>query len=195
VTIQAFNELKYEHKEFESARLGLHTTIGDPLQVFGHLIPGMKVWYEMFPKDVMEDFYRSAHVLVAPSRGEGKNLPALEMMSTGGAVAATAWGGHMGWMSGEFAYPLDYELRPTDERYPDQAQDARVSVQTVKDMMWHTFNNRDEVRQKAELAARIIPQLLDWDVVVENFFNRVRDLVPGKGEELWLKAMEVRKRG
>src|SRR5712692_3871002 len=118
-SIQAFNELKHEHKEFDSARLALHTTIGDPLVVFGNLIPGMKVWHEVWEKPVLEDFYHAAHVLLAPSRGEGKNLPALDMLSTGGAVAATNWGGHRGWLNPEYAYPLDYTLTPTDARYAD----------------------------------------------------------------------------
>jgi LAGLIDADG DNA endonuclease family protein len=193
VSIQAFNELRHEHKEFESARLALHTTIGDPLVVFGDLIPGMKVWHEMWEKPVLEDFYHAAHVLLAPSRGEGKNLPALEMMTTGGAVAVTAWGGHQMWLGEEYAYGLDYTLTPTDARYPDQAHDAKVSVETMKDFMWHSFSNRDEVRRKAELAAEIIPKMCDWSVVIERFFDRVRDLVPGKGEILWNKAQSCRK--
>ncbi len=193
VTIQAFNELKHEHKEFESARLGLHTTIGDPLVVFANLIPGMKVWHEMWEKDVLEDFYRAAHVLVAPSRGEGKNLPALEMMTTGGGVAATNWGGHQQWLNPEYAYPLDYELTPTDAQCPDGAHDAKVSVQTMKEFMWHAFTHRDEVKQKAELAANVIPKMCDWSVVIESFFNRVRDLVPGKGEILYNKAQQCRR--
>lgn len=192
VTIQAFNELKHEHKEFDSARLGLHTTIGDPLVVFGNLIPGMKVWHEMWEKPTLEDFYHAAHVLVAPSRGEGKNLPALEMMTTGGAVAATNWGGHQQWLNPEYAYPLGYELTPTEASSPNGALDAKVSVQTMKEFMWHAFNNRAEVKEKAELAANVIPKLCDWDVVIENFFRRVRDGVPDKGEVLWNKAMQVR---
>lgn len=204
VTIQAFTELKYERpgawdasnpeaSGFDSARLGLHTTIGDPLVVFGHLIPGMKVWHEMWEKPVLEEFYRAAHVLVAPSRGEGKNLPALEMMTTGGAVAATNWGGMTQWLSPEYAYPLDYTLGPTDAAYPDGAFDAKVSVATVKEFMWHAFTHRGEVREKAELAARVIPQMCDWPVVMERFFERVRDNVPGKGEVLYNKAMQCRR--
>jgi glycosyltransferase involved in cell wall biosynthesis len=153
----------------------------------------MKVWHEMWPKETLEDFYHAAHVLVAPSRGEGKNLPALEMMSTGGTVAVTAWGGHMGWMNPEYAYPLDYDLTPTDPRHPEQAHDAKVSIEEMKRVMWHTFTHRDEVKQKAELAASIIPQMMDWSTVVEGLFNRIRDLVPDKGEKLWLKAMQCRK--
>lgn len=204
VTIQAFTELKYERpgawdagnpeaSGFDSARLGLHTTIGDPLVVFGHLIPGMKVWHEMWEKPVLEEFYRAAHVLVAPSRGEGKNLPALEMMTTGGAVAATNWGGMTQWLSPEYAYPLDYTLGPTDAAYPDGAFDAKVSVATVKEFMWHAFTHRGEVREKAELAARVIPRMCDWPAVMERFFERVRDAVPGKGEELYNKAVQCRR--
>lgn len=193
VTIQAFNELQHEKPEFKSARLGLHTTIGDPLVVFGQLIPGMKVWHEMWEKPVLEEFYHAAHMLVAPSRGEGKNLPALEMMTTGGAVAATNWGGHTMWLNPEYAYPLDYTLSPTEPKHPDQAQDAKVSVATMKDLMWHAYSNRAEVKRKAELAAQIIPQMCDWSVVIERFFDRVRDQVPDKGEKLWVRAQECRK--
>lgn len=193
VTIQAFNELKHEQPDFEPARLGLHTTIGDPLVTFGHLIPGMKVWHEMWEKSVLEEFYHAAHVLVAPSRGEGKNLPALEMMTTGGAVAATNWGGHTQWLSDEYAYPLDYTLTPTEPTCPDGAHDAKVSVATVKDMMWHTFTHREEVKRKAEIAANVIPKMCDWSSVMEQFFNRVRDNVPDKGEKLWVKAQQCRK--
>lgn len=193
VVIQAFNELKHEQPDFDNARLGLHTTIGDPLVVFGNLIPGMKVWHEMWPKSVLEEFYHAAHVLVAPSRGEGKNLPALEMMTTGGAVAATNWGGHQQWISSEYAYPLDYELTLTEPRCPNGSMDAKVSVETMKEFMWHAYTNRGEVKMKAELGARIIPQLCDWSVVIEHFFDRVRDLVPGKGEKLWAKAQACRK--
>ncbi len=194
VAIQAFNELKHEHPDsFAGARLGLHTTIGDPLVMFGELIPGMKVWHEMWEQDVLEEFYHAAHVLVAPSRGEGKNLPALEMMTTGGAVAATNWGGHTMWLRDDIAYPLDYELTPTYAESPDGAFDAKVSVQTMKDCMWHIYNNRGEAKQKAELAAKVIPAQCDWAVVMEKFFERVRMLVPDKGEILYGKAMSCRK--
>jgi glycosyltransferase involved in cell wall biosynthesis len=191
--IQAFNELKYEHKdEFAGARLGLHTTIGDPLVMFGELIPGMKVYHEMWEKEQLEAFYRGGHVLLAPSRGEGKNLPALEFMTTGGTCAVTNWGGHTMWLSPEYAYPLDYDLTPTMVEHPDQAQDAKVSVQHLKDVMWHIYTHRAEAKEKAELAALVIPQMCDWDVVLERFWDRVRDLVPGKGEKLWVKAQETR---
>lgn len=194
VTIQAFNELKHEKKDdFAGARLGLHTTIGDPLVVFGHLIPGMKVWHEMWEKEVLEEFYHAAHVLVAPSRGEGKNLPALEMMTTGGAVAATNWGGHTQWIHPEYAYPLDYTLTPTEPAYPDGAHDAKVTTETMKEFMWHAYTHREEVKRKAELAAQTIPKMCDWSVVIERFFDRVRDLVPDRGEKLWVKAQQCRR--
>jgi hypothetical protein len=62
----------------------------------------------------------------------------------------------------------------------------------MKEFMWHAFTHRDEVKQKAELASNIIPQMCDWSVVIERFFDRIRDLVPGKGEVLWNKAQRVR---
>jgi hypothetical protein len=59
--------------------------------------------------------------------------------------------------------------------------------------MWHAINNRSEVRDKAVLAASVIPSMMDWSVVVESLFRRIRDLVPGKGEVLWNKSQACRK--
>lgn len=193
-SIQAFNELKHEHKEeFAGAQLVLHTTIGDPLVMFGEFIPGMKVYHEMWEQPVLQQFYEGGHVLLAPSRGEGKNLPALEFMTSGGVCAVTNWGGHTQWANSEYTYLLDYELTPTVANQPQYAHDAKVSVQHLKEVMWHIYTHRDEARQKAEIAAQIIPRMCDWDMVIERFWDRCRDLIPGKGEELWVKAQQVRR--
>ena len=59
--------------------------------------------------------------------------------------------------------------------------------------MWHVFTHRAEAKAKGELAARLIPQMCSWDVVVENLFRRLRDLVPGPGEVVHGLAMACRR--
>lgn len=189
LAIQAFNELKFERPGpypdgFGDATFALHTIL--PGEVFPELNEPfreqrIKVFVEAFDHRTLEEFYRSGHVLLAPSRGEGKNLPALEMMSTGGTVAATAFGGHMQWMNADYAYPLDYELQPSFERYPWAAHDARVPLEHLKEVLWHIYTHRDEARRKGQLAARTIPVMCDWQVVTEALFRRIRDSVTSRG--------------
>jgi glycosyltransferase involved in cell wall biosynthesis len=195
--IQAFNELKFEQgSAFEGATLALHTSF--PGKVFPELnVPfapqKIRVFVEAFDKPTLDDFYASAHVLLAPSRGEGKNLPALEFQTTGGVVAGTNFGGHTMWINGDYAYPLDYELAPTFERVPWGAHDARVSIETMKQAIWHIWTHRSEARDKAELASRMIPQLCDWSVVIENLFRRIGDQVAGPGPEIAAQAFGCRR--
>jgi glycosyltransferase involved in cell wall biosynthesis len=119
VAIDAFKELRAEHPGLDIAlhiktvTPGLHSRLMD-------VVRGLKIFYEVWPEDVLRDFYYSQHVLLAPSRGEGKNLPALEMLSTGGTVMATNFGGHTQWLSSAMiGYPLDYSLGPGQSGLPE----------------------------------------------------------------------------
>lgn len=199
--IEAFNQLKFERPGpgpdgFGDATLALHTSA--PGLIFPELNQPfeqqrIRVFVDAFDKPTLEDFYYSGHVLLAPSRGEGKNLPGLEMSTTGGVVAGTDFGGHRQWLNGDTGYPLDYELGPTFDHLPWAAQDAKVSVAHMKDQLWHIYTHRAEARRKAELASRLIPQMCDWAVVIENLFRRVRDTVPQVGPEVYDKAMACRR--
>lgn len=191
--IQAFNELKHEHPEFEPARLTIHNTVGGIPKEIEQAIPGLRVFQESFSDATLHEFYAANHVLVAPSMGEGKNLPALEMMSTGGTVAATNVGGHTMWMRGDIAYPLDFQWGPIFPNKPRGAQGAMVPVQAVKDAMWEAFTNREGARARGDLAAKLIPEMCDWSVVIEGLFRRCRDLVPHNGQLIYTMAQECKR--
>jgi hypothetical protein len=195
-TIQAFNELKFEQPGFDGATLALHTSAPGTLfpELNGPLAnQKVRVFIEAFDKATLDDFYAAGHCLVAPSRGEGKNLPALEFMATGGVVAATNFGGHTQWLNADYAYPLDYTLSPTFENKPWAAHDAKVEVAHLKDVLWHIYTHRSEARQKAELAARTIPRMCDWQTVLEALFRRIEAEVPGPGSEVAAMAMACRR--
>jgi len=199
--IQAFNELKFERPGpwpdgFDNATFALHTILpGDLFPELNKVFEEqrIKVFVDAFDHRTLQDFYASGHVLLAPSRGEGKNLPALEFMTTGGAVAATDFGGHRQWLNADYAYPLGYELAPTFEQKPWAAHDARVQVPHLKDVIWHIYTHREEARRKAELAARTIPLMCDWQVVIEALFRRIRDEVAGPGAAVYDLAMGCRR--
>jgi glycosyltransferase involved in cell wall biosynthesis len=187
VAIQAFSELKNEYKEeFEPARLSLKTATPGLHSKMEEVYPGLRIFYGLWSTETLRKFYAAQHVLLAPSRGEGKNMPALEFMSTGGTVIATNWGGHTQWLSPDYAYPLDYELVSLGGKFPD-TYNARASVEHLKELMLQTFRNRSEAQAKGEIAQSVIPAMASWDSVVERLFLKLRDVSPA-GERLWIKA-------
>lgn len=185
--LRAFAELTRDHEDFAAgATLALHTTTPGLHSAIEQVYPNVRVFYDLWPVETVREFYGSAHVLVAPSRGEGKNLPALEFMSTGGTVIATNWSGHQQWLSSEYAYPLDYTLEPAVEDERTDALNARADVEHLKTLLMHCFQNRDEVRAKGEIASRVIPQAHSWDHVLDGLISKLREALPSeKGERLW----------
>lgn len=195
VLIGAFAELSAENEEFaQGATLALHTTAPGIHSAIEQVYTNVRVFYDVWPVETVREFYGSAHVLVAPSRGEGKNLPALEFMSTGGTVIATDWAGHQQWLSPEYAYPLDYSLAPAVNDYRTDAMNARASRDHLKALLLHCFENRDEVRRKGEIASEVIPKAHSWDHVLDGLMQKLRASLPSeKGERLWtLDAMASR---
>lgn len=182
--IEAFNELKMEYpEEFFGAELHLKTNIPVFHPMLEESVPRLRVHCDNWPQDVLLEFYKKQHVLLAPSRGEGKNLPALEMLSTGGTVIATNWGGHEMWMSKSHAVPLNYVLRPLDGGHPD-CLNARPDKDHLKSEMLRLYRDRAAAKMLGDAAARTIPAMCNWDSVLGRFFNAVADLVPVHGPRL-----------
>lgn len=202
VLIEAFQTLKFDKPGpypdgFDGAYLSLHTSAP------GHIFPELNVPFEpqrirvycdAWDRPVLQEFYAGHHVGVFPSRGEGKNLPALEAMTTGCVVAASDYGGHKQWIGGDWAYPLDGTLEATFGDKPWAARDFRVSVEHLAERLWHIWTHRAEAQAKAAIAQDLIPRMCDWQVVVEALFRRIRDTVTsrGIGEQIYTKAMACR---
>jgi glycosyltransferase involved in cell wall biosynthesis len=171
VAIDAFRELREEHPELDielnikTVTPGLHSGLMD-------MVPGLRIFYEVWPEDVLRDFYYQQHVLIAPSRGEGKNMPALEMLSTGGTVIATNWGGHTQWLSPTIGYPLDYTVGPVNGDLPNCLW-AKASKEHLKQLMLHAYTHRQELARKGDLAANLIPAMCSWPKAIERLMERV----------------------
>jgi len=199
--LQAHLELRDEHPDYrEQARLSFHTTIPPLFPELEGILNAegdkrVRIYYDTWDDATLKQFYAANHCLVYPSQGEGKNVPALEFMSTGGVVAHTRRGGPELWLNDDIGYEIPYVLRPVLDRFPDGAHSARVELAELKRVMLHVFRNRGEARQKGELASRLIPQQLDWQVVAGDMFRRIRDLCGRQGEILWNMAQECRQSG
>lgn len=205
--IEAFRLAKTMDPEFDRwARLslkttapGLHHKIED---LFRQVDPetgveytSLRVFYDIWPTELIREFYRVQHVLLSPSRGEGKNVPALEFMSTGGTAIATNWAGHTQWLDPAYSFPLDYTLEPVDLEHRETLN-ARASVEHLAELMLQAFKDRAGTREKGRLAAQIIPQNHSWDAVVEKLFLKLKDNLPReKSERLWTLAQLARRDG
>lgn len=173
VAIEAFRRIREKHPDV-NITLSIKTVTPGLHSALEHAIPGLTLYYEVWPEDVLREFYYSQHVLIAPSRGEGKNMPALEMLSTGGTVIATDWGGHKQWLSPAYGYPLGYHLEPVRPDLPGCLW-AKAQVDHLEELMLHAYHNRQELARKGELAAQVIPQMCSWEKVIDRLMDRVAE--------------------
>lgn len=186
--IQAFRQLKDEYPDdVKGLRASLKTNVPGLHPAMMDWCPDMKIFYDNWPTDVVNTFYEANHVLFAPSWGEGKNLPALEFMTTGGVVAASDFGGHQGWMSSEYAYPLAGDVVDNMPREHPGCKSFRVRRESLMETMIHMYRNRDELKHKADLASRIIPATMSWDAKVNKFFEKLAENHPEKGKEILMR--------
>lgn len=189
VAIQAYIELKDEYpEEFATAEMHVHTTDPGLPKIMETVIPDFRVHYETWSQETVLKFYQSGHVLLSPSHGEGKNLPCLEMLSTGGTVIATSFSGHLNWLSDAYAYPLNCSLVPVNKAlYGEDCKWAAADKDHLKALMMQAFRNRQEAKRKGELGAQVIPSMCSWDKVVQDLFRVIGDKIPDKGRQLQAK--------
>lgn len=184
VAIEAFRELKLDPAiEFEDAELHLKTGVATLAPQMEDWCPKLRVHYANWQQPMLRQFMNNCHVLLAPSRGEGKNMPALEMLSSGGTVIATNWGGHTGWLRDDYAYKLDYALRAEPGTVDTMA--ARASKEHLKELMLRVYNNRAEARDKGRIGARIIPQDMSWEKAFSRLLLGLQAPLGHAGQNLW----------
>lgn len=166
-TLEAWRRAQEIEPAFD-AELILKTSCSGLHPAIEQAYPGVRIINEVWPAERVLDLYGRCDVLVSTSRGEGNNKPAMEFMSTGGAVMATDWSGHRNWLHPSTGYPLPGSL----VTWPDGVrQDFRVDIEATAQTFVHCWRNRPEVRRKGELAARTIRADLSWEKVCERFLR------------------------
>lgn len=128
--------------------------------------------------------YRSAHVLLAPFRGEGWGLPIIEALSCEVPVIATRWGGPMAYLQPDFAMLLDYQLTPIPASVPDtflgrhlvMAREeghllAEPDYQQLKEAMWEVYQNYFTYKAQAMQARLYLQQHFQWHHAATQFIQ------------------------
>lgn len=174
-TLDAWNTFQHKYAdEVKDCTLHLKSSNAVLNRSMEQFYNNLRIYNENWTTDMVRDFYGRMHVLLAPSRGEGKNLPALEMMTTGGAVVATNWGGHTEWLNEDIAYPLnEYSMVPVDDKLPECKWSA-VDPAAMAEVMIGIVRDRETARQKGILASKVIPATKSWDTYVQNLYGVVK---------------------
>lgn len=128
---------------------------------------------EAWPDQKIKDLYEQSHIYIAPSWGEGKNLPALESGTTGCALLLSNCGGHRQWARGsEFAILMDGEPWQHEIGLPS----IKVHVDTVKATITKLYEDRALLRRMGESAQRDLPREMSWESVVHRLYAKLDNL-------------------
>lgn len=158
--IAAFREV---HEEFPDTELHLKTTVRALHPAIAETNPGVFIHYAVWSQQRLKEFYKTLHTYVAPSWGEGKNLPALEAQLMGIPAIYSDFGGHRQWGSSETGWPVSGVLA---EHVLGQAS-MRVDHDALVAAMKEAVRDRARTRMKGEQAAQLIPSMCDWTNVVK----------------------------
>jgi glycosyltransferase involved in cell wall biosynthesis len=170
--IEAFGQLKAEHGKDFDAQLHIKNNLGNLHPAIQQAYPGVRIHTDVWSHKQMREFYLSGHCLVAPSWGEGKNLPALEAQTMGIPALVSDCGGHRQWnFQPELLVPGTMaEHDPI--RKPGQ-ESVRVDVAALRDKMWSLYSDRAHTRELGSQAAATIPAMCDWGRVVDRLETRL----------------------
>jgi len=126
--------------------------------------------------DNLNYLYNSVNCGVFPSRGEGFNLPAAEMIKIGLPVITTGWSAPI-----EFSDPnlqikvpqlknIDYPFEP----YQNQKM-AEPDLEHIKKLMRTVYDNYDKEKKKAERWSSNVARF-DWDKIGEKIDILINNL-------------------
>lgn len=171
VAIDAYRELR-DAGELKDSEFHLKTSVPGLHPAIGELIPGVHIHCGMWSPQRVREFVESSHVLLSPSKGEGKNLPALEIQLSGGVAVCTGWGGPQMWQHRSYSPVLDYELVPIGPG--STSMQAAASKEHLKEIMLDLYENRAKAKEMGRIASGVIRKMCDWPKVVETLLLHLK---------------------
>jgi glycosyltransferase involved in cell wall biosynthesis len=165
--INAFKSLKDEHGDAFAAELHLKTTVKSLHPKMEEWCPGLFIHYEVWDPEQLKAFYSGLDVLVAPSWGEGKNLPALEVGTLGVPTIASECSGHLMWADEAWTYLVPGEMQEVAEGRRGMV----IDQDALREQMWWCYQHRGDVRERGIRAAQAFPKMRAWPVVLERMLQ------------------------
>jgi len=178
--IRAFTILKERHGEDFDAVLHLKSSSPGIPPRMTETYPWLQIDVGLWPVPRVQQFYAGLHCLIAPSRGEGKNLPALEAMTTGIPVIASLVGGHKEWFHPSMGWGVPAPEVPFEGRTW-----ARVDPEALAEAMWEAYSDRALTRRKGEQAQRTVPAMCSWTAVTRRFMEHAQQIPAKEATGTW----------
>ncbi|WP_421870145.1 glycosyltransferase [Pararhizobium sp.] len=130
--------------------------------------PKIKVVNKHWDNSQIVSLYKSADLLVAPSKGEGFGLPFAEAMLFGVPVATTAFSGQTDFCTPETSFPIDYTLAPSGSHVSSgYSLWAQPSVSSIGWAMRLALSDPQQAKRKTEAGRQLILRDLTWARVAE----------------------------
>lgn len=132
-----------------------------------------------FPRHQLGMLYRSADCYVAPSRGEGWNLPLCEAMACGLPAIATDWSAHREYFDESVGFPLRVRsLIAARSRMPyySGASWADPEPEHLRYLLRFVYENRAEARARGEAASRRMRSTWTWEEAGRRIAARLQEL-------------------
>lgn len=124
---------------------------------------------ETWPQERMRDMYERAHCYVAPSMGEGKNLPPIEAGTTGCAMILSDIAGHREWARSEFAKFVGGKWSTYDAGAGCLYVDEGELREACREMM----DDRLKAQYMGKLAHDILPASMSWESVIRRLTSEI----------------------
>lgn len=140
-----------------------------PMQA-SQIYPDVEFYDGVWEQKRMRDFYATSHGYIAPSWGEGKNLPALEAATTGAVPVLSACGGHRQW-----ARPDSSVLVDGAYNFYEETPYFVVDEGEMYDKCKALVEDRGRAREMGDLAADTYPRTMSWDRAASDILTLVRE--------------------
>ncbi|MBD8665907.1 glycosyltransferase [Rhizobium sp. CFBP 8752] len=130
--------------------------------------PMITVVNEHWDNSHIAALYKTADLLVAPSKGEGFGLPFAEAMLFGVPVATTAFSGQTDFCTSDTSYPISYSLAASESHVSSgYSLWAEPSVASIQAVMRQALGNPQESKRRTEAGRKLILAELTWARVAE----------------------------
>lgn len=125
---------------------------------------------DVLSEEQMVSLFNACDCYVAPSFGEGFNLPALQAMSCAKPVIASNWGGHEEFINKDVALPIGiHKIGPVDPvmlqkdfNYANHLWGVPNALHLARLMRW-TFENKDKAKKLGEVAREYVVNNFNYE--------------------------------
>jgi len=147
--------------------------------------PKMFLVVENLSRGGIMGLHKRGDCFVLLQRSEGWGLPHFEAAACGNPVITPGYGGQSEFLKEDNSYLLDYNLTPVggmswSPYYRSDQYWCEPNLKEAVETMRHVYNNRDEAKNKGQLARNYVSKNFSWDKVGDMVVNRLRSIDQGE---------------